>query len=224
VGFNDLQLPLGTRLTLQTFGSGGMAHHTWLCGVIEDVSLIVHNPVSEGNLVTFAPGQKILLKAFSGTRVVSFETAVITAQDEPTPYIHLEYPGKAVGAIIRSRKRITVELLASAALLSGDGKQNPPCTVKIVDISSDGARVRADGVIANVGQQIGLAFRVRQDLGEHVFRLRGIVRAVTPEDGVFAHGIQFVHADLAGALALEGYAARAAQGQAIGQDLVEHKA
>lgn len=208
--FEDLHLPLGARLTIQQFdGEDDLPHMTWLCGVIEDVSLIIQNPVSEGGLVVFRAGDPLLVKTFAGTSMFAFAANVLAVHELPTPYLHVEYPRRIDGVVIRAQRRVAVNIAVETYPVVRAGASVPSSGLglpaRIRDLSSSGARMTSRVSLGDVGDEFGIRFRVATELGEVVYRLRAIVRTTTVDamDG-FCHGVQFEHDDPIMALALEG--------------------
>jgi len=210
--FEDLGLPLGTRLSLQKLDPDDDARYAVeLQGVFKDVSLVVGIPAPGGQLVMFRQGQPLLLRAFSGTSVFAFTASVLKVRYVPTAYLHLEYPRTVDGTMLRTRKRVKVRLIAVARRQGAEASDHGVPT-QVDDLSEGGARLIAKERLGEPGAEFDLVFRLRTPVGEATLNVRAILRTTAiAENGVgIAHGVQFAGLAPIEMLALEGYVAQSA--------------
>lgn len=211
--FEDLRLPLGTRLSVQKLDpDDDTRYNARLHGVFKDVSFVVNIPAPGGSLAVFKQGQPLLLRAFSGTSVFAFTASVLVARYVPAAYLHLEYPRYVDGTEVRARKRVNVRLIATTYREDPDGTEHSSRPAQVADLSSGGARLVAREPLGEQGEELALAFRLKTAVGEATLKLHGTIRSVTPqEDGSgHNHGVQFVRLEPMDLLALDGYVAHAA--------------
>ena len=78
--------------------------------------------------------------------------------------------------------------------------------------NSGGARLQVRQSLGDAGGSVGLAFRLRTQVGEATLKLKAAIRRTEPDDngGGVSHGVQFVDLEPLDVLALEGYIACAA--------------
>jgi c-di-GMP-binding flagellar brake protein YcgR len=211
--FEELRLPLGTRLSVQKLDpDDDTRYNARLHGVFKDVSFVVNIPAPGGSLAVFKQGQPLLLRAFSGTSVFAFTASVLVARYVPAAYLHLEYPRYVECTEVRARKRVNVRLIATTYRENPDGTEHSSRPAQVSDLSSGGARLVARDPLGEQGEELALAFRLKTAVGEATLKLHGTIRSIAPqEDGSgHSHGMQFVRIEPMDLLALEGYVARAA--------------
>jgi len=210
--FEDLKLPMGTRLSLRKLDPDDDARYaTTLFGILKDVSLIVGIPAPGGRLAMFRQGQPLLLRAFTGTRVFAFTCSVLVVRYAPGAYLHLECPKTVDGTEVRARTRIKVKLIA-VVTIGPEGSAEAGRTTQVEDLSVGGARLILPQPLGEASEELGVAFRLKSTSGEATLKLRAVIRTTVPLDGGgIAYGVQFVDVDPIILLALEGYVARMAE-------------
>ncbi len=207
--FEDLRLPIGTRLSLQKLDpDDDTRYNARLQGVFKDVSLIVNVPAPGGNLAMFRQGQPLLLRAFSGTRVFAFTAGVLVIRYAPTAYMHLEYPRQVEGAEVRSERRVAVRLIAAVSCPDAQGSLQGSVPAQVSDLSCGGARLHVPESLGEPGAVLHVAFRLATAVGEATLKLKATIRRNDADGNGRAHGVQFTDLPPMDLLALEGYVAR----------------
>jgi hypothetical protein len=195
--FNDMRLRPGDRIQLQLPPSLGPGRHiVKVIGYLEHGSLLVAAPAVNGMRLQVRENDKIVARVFSSQKAFAFDCFVERVCTAPYPYLHLSFPEKIQGSVIRKSPRIKTRIPAAALKADNTGeKQN----VLITNISADGALVQARAPLYEKGQEISLAFQVKLHHIETALRVNAIIRSIMNEDpkdggvpGMFSHGLQFM--------------------------------
>ncbi|WP_420474980.1 flagellar brake protein [Noviherbaspirillum sp. ST9] len=195
--FQDMRLRVGDRIQLQPPASMGTERHfVRLLGYLENASLMVSTPMTNGMRVPLREHDKIVARVFSSQKAFAFDCAVVRVCKIPYDYLHLSFPDVVQGAVIRKSPRIKTKIIASIAT-PGDGNEKQPGV--IVNLSADGALVKARQQLAGRGGEIVLAFRVNLHNMEAYLTVKAIVRNVFADEEKeggdalrVQHGIQFL--------------------------------
>jgi len=189
--FNDMALKIGDKLHIKLSSAAGennsrktgeyfMAN---LIGYYPNRSLIVTD--SNSSQITgspFAEGDKLELFFFGGKTLFKFVAYVEKMISVPFRYLHLSFPNKITGQNIRNSKRINVRIEATV-------NSSNPEPVIISDISSTGAKIKANNKIGNPGDLTDLSIEK-----EVTLKIKANIR--TFESGnsknyPFSYGIEF---------------------------------
>lgn len=197
--FQDMRLRVGDRIQLQPPASMGTERHiVRLLGYLDNASLMVTAPAVNGLRVPVREHDKIVARVFSSQKAFAFDCTVVRICKMPYDYLHLSFPDVIQGAIIRKSPRIKTKIIASIST-PGDGKDNEKQPGVIVNLSADGALVRAREPLAGKSEEIVLSFRVNLHNMEAYLTARAVVRNVFTDEekeGADAlrvqHGIQFL--------------------------------
>jgi c-di-GMP-binding flagellar brake protein YcgR len=195
--FESIDLRVGTRVQLLIESGDSKAQHfTTVIGYVVDEYLLLRMPVQSGRSVTLHVGERVLVRMFSGVRVISFNAHVERVLLAPLNQLYLSYPDSIRATAVRSAMRIRVELTAQVS--EQGSAESKPAT--IVDLSSTGARFVAATALGAAGAELVLKFSFvlqpgdfRVDI-ETTATLRNVAQlAATTEGGEaqFGHGVAF---------------------------------
>lgn len=206
--FEDLKLPIGTRVSLQKLDPGDDSRYTsHLVGVLKEASIITEVPAPGGELAMFRQGQPLLLRIFNGTRVFAFMANVLFVRYSPKAYLHLQWPKVVEGTEVRARQRVKVRLIAAASAVTPDDVSHSHAVVTD-DLSAGGARLVSMVPLGEIGDEVDLSFRLRTAIGEATLRLHARIRTEGPARAGSrerAYGVEFVDLEPLELLTLEGF-------------------
>ncbi|HEX5336834.1 MAG TPA: flagellar brake protein [Gallionella sp.] len=194
--FDDMKLKTEDRLQLEP--PSQLARERFLVKVIgfmRGASLLVSTPVTNNGLrLQLKEGEKVVMRSFSGQNAFGFACLIERVIKIPYEYMHLSFPSKIEGILIRKAPRIKTNIIA-AVHDSGAAAQIPAL---ISDISANGASLDAKLSLGNKGDVLGLAFRVHLHNIDAYLSIKGVIRAVLNGDdpdiakpGFIRHGIEF---------------------------------
>ena len=199
ITFHDMRLRVGDRIQLQPPASLGTDRHiVRLLGYLDNASLMVTAPMSNGMRVPVREHDKIVARVFSSQKAFGFDCAVVRVCKMPYDYLHLSFPNLIQGAVIRKSPRIKTKIIASIARPdAGNGTEKQ--SGMIINLSADGALVKARQPLAAKSQEIALSFRVTLHNMEAYLTTKAVVRNVFEDEDKenaealkFHHGIQFL--------------------------------
>jgi c-di-GMP-binding flagellar brake protein YcgR len=199
--FDAMHLQVGSRLQLTLFhGTKPAQYFTTLIGYVKDEYLLVKIPLVNGVPVTLLDGERLTVRAFSGTNVCTFFSTVERLFLKPLYYVHLAFPQIIEGAPLRQAMRIKVNIPARA--IPHEGLEVP---ARISNLSVAGALLESEQELADMGQSLELEFTLATHLQNdeeltvpvhvkaQVRNVNQVHKAATPEDhDQYAYGVQFV--------------------------------
>lgn len=196
--FQDMRLRVGDRIQLQPPAAIGTERHiVRLLGYLDNASLMVTAPMSNGMRVPLREHDKIVARVFSSQKAFGFDCTVVRVCKMPYDYLHLSFPDVIQGAVIRKSPRIKTRIIASIARPDADKDERHSGV--IINLSADGALVKTRQPLADKSQQIVMSFRVILHNMEAYLTTKAVVRNVFMDDDKenseplrHHHGIQFL--------------------------------
>jgi len=215
VRFADMQLRVGDRMQFQPPPKVGVERSiVRVIGYVEDLTLMVTAPKSGQWQAPLMEGDEVVLRIFGGQSAYGFTSHVDRIIKLPFDYLHLEFPKRITGRLIRKSRRIKTNLPVSAS-----GIQRTPgagtITATISNISATGAEIHADASLGEIGDSFSLSFRIK---------VHGIETALTPHAEIRSlkqegdskttrYGVEFKMLQTSEALTLQSW---------IYQEIIEH--
>lgn len=196
--FQDMRLRVGDRIQLQPPATIGQERHVVkLIGYLDNASLLVTSPKQNGLRVPLRENDKLVARIFTSQKAFGFSTVVERVCKIPYEYMHLSFPKQIQSSVVRKAPRVRTKIIATVAasgVSESDGKQSGI----IVDLSADGALIKARRMLSDRGQVIRLSFRVSLHNIDALLNIQAIVRNVFDDtakegatDAMVNHGVQF---------------------------------
>lgn len=195
---HDMRLRVGDRIQLQPPAAIGKERFlVRLLGYLEHGSLLVTAPTLHGLRVPIRERDRVVARVFSSQNAFGFDCTVLRVCKIPYDYLHLSFPEAIQGAVVRKSPRIRTRIIAAVAPPDESAEK---VSAVIVNLSADGALVKARRPLAEKDQEIGLSFRVLLHEVEVYLSMRAVVRnAYLEENGSdrddalrHCHGVQFL--------------------------------
>ena len=195
--FDDIKLKAEDRLQLEP--PAQLARERFLVkvlGYLRGNSLLVTAPITANGLrLQLMENEKVVMRSFSGQNAFGFACTIKRVCKIPYEYLHLSFPDKIQGIMIRKAPRVKSRIIAA---VRGDklnaGEQ---VSALISNISANGASLDAKRSLGGKGDALNLEFRVRLHNIDAYLSVKGVVRAVisgndtdAPAD-IVRHGIEF---------------------------------
>jgi hypothetical protein len=196
--FQDMRLRVGDRLQLQPPPTVGLDRHiVKLIGYVDNVSVLVTAPMANGLRVPLRENDNIVARIFAGQKAFGFGAMVERVCKIPFDYLHLSFPQKVQGSIIRKAPRVRTRIIASVANPDA-GETAERQSGIIVNLSADGALLKARQPLGEKGNRLMLSFRVSLHKVDAYLTINAVVRSAFADEekdsdggAVFNHGIQF---------------------------------
>jgi c-di-GMP-binding flagellar brake protein YcgR len=204
---DEIGLRIGESWQLQPVSDFDQTrYYVTLIGYLRGVSVIVTTPNMDGKAMLIREGQPYIVRAFSGKSAYAFKTTVLRATGFPVPYLHLDYPERVSGIVVRSAERVDVNIVASISVKSSDGDKS---AALIRNISKAGVSLETRSAIGGTGTGIVMAFKLEVDGHEHILSVSGVIRAQRPAvrqgASMIEYGVQIVDLDPVDRLVLTAF-------------------
>ena len=201
--FESLQLMPGQPLQLELDGYTNDRDRSILVGYRPGKSIIVTTPVVNGHPITvkLETGVNVRLFANKINGACAFRTQIIHVSMAPFPHLHLAMPTQLFLGEVRKAVRAKVNIQATLVF---EGERS---NAEIIDLSTDGGRVRTRAQAFEAGEQISVITKLNLGSVEKVMRLQAIIRSfVLDEDrGTCTIGLQWHKLDENDTIALQAY-------------------
>jgi c-di-GMP-binding flagellar brake protein YcgR len=196
--FNDMRLRVGDRLQLQPPATVSQERYiVRLIGYLENASLLVTMPLENGLRVPLRENDKIVARVFTSQKAFGFTSTVERVCKIPYDYLHLSFPYAIQGSVVRKSPRVRTKIITSISCPEETDESKRQSGL-IVNLSADGALVRARQPLTSKGEILRLAFRVNLHSVDAFLSVNAIVRSVfLDENGegggapMHNHGLQF---------------------------------
>lgn len=205
--FADMRLRVGDRMQLEPPSAVSAERHmVKVIGYVENISLMTTAPMANGLRVPLRDNDRVVVRIFANQNAFGFDTTILRASKIPFDYLHLEFPTRIQGAVIRKSPRIRTKLITNITqpnpageFHSGDEKLRH--TGLILNLSADGALLQAKRPLAAKDGKVRVAFRVNLHDVDALLTVDAIVRSVFEDEakakeskaGAIMHGLQFQH-------------------------------
>jgi hypothetical protein len=194
-----LHLPPGAMLQLQlaSVGDQGPRYPVRVVGYVPGGSLIVTTPTAHGRVQLVREGQRCNVRMLCGNSVMGFVAHVLRAFLQPYPHLHLEYPREVERIMVRNAHRVPAGLTARVRDIRLDDVAENHRLVSLLDLSTTGAKLAADGPLGEIGTVLRLTFAITVAGQSEEVTLLGEIRSQVQrevEDGgtpSHVHGLQF---------------------------------
>lgn len=196
LSFSDIRLKAGDRMQIEP--------PAILCqerlpvkyiGHLKDISVLVTLPTANGLPLALREGEKIVLRAFSGQNVFGFTATVERVCKIPFSYLHLSYPDRVSGMVVRKSPRIKTNIIVAVQnAVRENGSDKMSGILK--NLSTTGAGLDARRPLGKKGDILNLAFRVDIHNVDMYMSINASIIALTPQPSggdaeVLRHGLEF---------------------------------
>lgn len=185
--FADMHLQPGDRLQIHCPTHPDRARHiSRVIGFAEGASLLVTIPAPRGVRAEFLDNEIVVVQTFSRNSAFAFKSTVLNVCRRPFDYMHLSFPDRIEGSVIRKATRVRVAIEAQATSAAGEA-----VAARLGNLSATGALVLAQQSLGAVGDTLRLAFKVAlHDVVSDVTAEAGILK-VGGEEGALQYGVEF---------------------------------
>ncbi|MDX5446703.1 MAG: flagellar brake protein [Zoogloeaceae bacterium] len=185
--FSDMHLQPGDRLQIHCPAHPEHARHiSRVIGFVEGESLLVSVPSPRGVRVGFMENELVVVQAFSRGSAFAFKCTVLNVCRRPFAYMHLSFPDRIRGSVIRKATRVRIDIEADVTATSGSTVRG-----RIGNLSATGALLIAPSKSGQVGDSLRLVFKVKlHDVATDIAAEARILK-VSGEEGAWQYGVEF---------------------------------
>lgn len=159
-------LGLRTGMALQTrrLVEGASKKEAQYFGAIAGKGVMVGPMGSDGVKTELEEGEVCVVRGFTGQYEFSFLSKVLQTFEKPFAYALLAYPAHVDARMVRQSMRTKVSWPTTVEIPDKDNPSNPKTVeATLVDVSMQGAMIKADSPLAAVGESVKLFMTVTID-------------------------------------------------------------
>ncbi len=196
--FDDMKLKAEDRLQLEPPAKLGLERlSVKVIGFLRGGSLLISTPFTpNGQRLQLLENETVVMRSFSGQNAFAFASTIVRICKIPYEYLHLSFPDKIQGLVIRKAPRIKTRIIAAVQ----DSKYGAEKQISAIisDISAKGISLDSKQQLGDKGGILNLAFRVQLHNIEALLSVKGVIRAVingvvedASKPALIRHGIEF---------------------------------
>jgi hypothetical protein len=194
--FDDMGLHVGARLQIQIpFRPNAPQYLSTLIGYVKDEYLILKTPFENGLSVTLPQESTLAVRVLSGVHVFAFSGIVRRVFLAPLFYIHLSFPDRITGTVVRKALRASVALPVAVTGAAGDAAA--AIDGRFSNLSATGGFIEAPTALGEGEHRLHLSFAFRVHPGNREVKIetdatiRNVRALGASSGGVFGHGVRF---------------------------------
>ncbi len=136
--FEAMNLKVGDRLQVQPpVAVSTERSPVKLIGYLQDHSMLITAPTTGGSVpMQVMPGDQLIMRVFSGQNAFGFACDVQRVCKVPYSYLHISFPKKIQGTLIRKAARVRTKIIVKVRAEEGDTTEH---TAVISNLSANGA-------------------------------------------------------------------------------------
>ena len=199
--FEAMNLKVGDRLQVQPpVTVSSERSPVKLIGYLPEQSMLITAPTTGGSVpMQVMPGDQLIMRVFSGQNAFGFACDVQRVCKLPYSYLHISFPQKIQGTVIRKAARVKTKIIVKVRKDEGDSTEH---SAVISNLSANGALLDGRRAMANTGDTLRLSFKLKLHNIEAELSVAAVVRTVFDDEALkqsgssLAHfGLQFVALD-----------------------------
>ena len=157
--FDDIRVSIGDIFSVQfQTDSPDSRCPVRLIGYLKNKSIVITTPEHQGGLIFAKEGQVFIVRFFSGKNAYAFTTEVLRVYNTPYPHLHLRYPARVKGLVVRKGERVAVKIICSIDLPAPADPARFAGTIQ--NLSTGGALIACKQAFAKKGATLVVKFRV----------------------------------------------------------------
>jgi c-di-GMP-binding flagellar brake protein YcgR len=156
--FESMRLRVGDRLQLELAQSAAEQRHiVRLLGFLEGRSLMVTVPAASPRQQPLIEGDELVVRVFTGQGAFGFTSFVEQLIRRPFEYLHLGFPKRIEGRIIRNSPRVKAGLPAHVRAVEHAGAA---ISATLENLSASGTLLRSATPLGELGTALRIEFSV----------------------------------------------------------------
>lgn len=186
--------PIGEHVQIRLLNRNPHAHYVVrLIGYVDSLSILMTMPVVDGSPLILAAGELVEIRMVTGSNIYWFQTQIQHLCSLPLHYMHLNYPDEVRTQKLRKSPWARVNVGVTVASQQGTHEH-----ARLVNLSTDGAKVHAPTPLGEVGAEVRLSFHTSLDDLKTTLNLEATILHVRPisatreeEEGGLEYGLAF---------------------------------
>ena len=208
---NNLALKHNIGNTLQLQFSPGKEDDRFyvkLIGYLENKSILVTAPRSDGVPLRIPADQKFIVRMFSGNSAQGFTATAIHSTKHPYPHLHLTFPTDLESITVRQAERVSCKLIVTVQNEEQERSLGEGKSASMEDISTAGSQLFSNESLGEKGDTITINSKIKVAGIEQYLKISGKIRRAVnkeKEDGKFEYGVEFILLEDTDKLLLHGF-------------------
>jgi hypothetical protein len=190
--FEAMNLRVGDRLQVQPPARVSLERcPVRLIGYLQDMSLLITAPATPNSVrLQMMEGDSLVMRYFSGQNAFGFACDVQRVCKLPYNYLHIGFPAKIQGTVIRKAARVRTKVIAR---ISTEKDAHAAHTGVISNLSANGALLDARRSVAETGDVIKLVFKLKLHGIQTELSLSAVVRTCFDDENLKQSGASLSH-------------------------------
>lgn len=190
--FEAMNLRVGDRLQMQPpITVSAERSPVQLIGYLLDQSMLVTAPTTSDNVpMQVMQGDQLIMRVFSGQNAFGFACDVQRVCRMPYSYLHISFPKKIQGTVIRKAARVRTKIIVKVRT---EGEAPTEHTAVISNISANGALLDGRSTMAEAGDTLHLGFKLKLHNIEADLSVAALVRTVFDDETLKQSGTSLAH-------------------------------
>lgn len=190
--FDAMNLKVGDRLQVQPPTNVSTERcPVRLIGYLQEQSMLITAPVTATSApLQLMPGDQLIMRVFSGQNAFGFACDVQRFCKLPYGYLHISFPQKIQGTVIRKAVRVKTKIIVKVRNERGEVAEH---TAVISNLSANGALLDGRRTMAEAGDSIQLGFKLKLHNIEAELSINGKVRTVFDDETLKQSGTSLAH-------------------------------
>ena len=164
LSFKALGMRTGMALQTRRLVEGASKKESQFFGAIESKGVMVGPMGPDGVKTELEEGEVCVVRGFTGQYEFSFLSKVLQTFEKPFAYALLAYPSQVDARMVRQSLRTRTSWPTQVASTSADANTVPAwLTVKLLDLSLQGAMIEASSALGIIGDVVPLEMQVEVD-------------------------------------------------------------
>lgn len=162
VSFEEMNLQIGTRMQLITYGVKKNEHYSSLIGFEPGKYIFIRMPQENGFNISLKIAERVEIRIFTGVSIFTFPSCVEYIYQTPRNFVELAFPDNIRVMHLRKDIRISVKMPVKIWHLGGEklpASDNPIVTA--LDLSITGVMLQGGLHLGEIGDEIGIAFTIK---------------------------------------------------------------
>ncbi|MBT7443833.1 MAG: flagellar brake protein [Methylococcales bacterium] len=200
---DEMRLHIGDVLQLQPVTENTKRYKAKLIGFLSGKSMIITAPKVNKKPIVVREDQRFVVRVLSEGCVHGFQCSVLKSYSQPYAHMHLTFPKDITSVKVRQSQRVKLKVPAKA--INVTMRDFGTADIRIIDLSTTGAKILAKQQIGQVGNKLEINTSVKiADMDEDLL-MEGTIRNVDIDEGGYFYGIQFDPLDRHEVLVIHGF-------------------
>lgn len=190
--FEAMNLKVGDRLQAQVPARVSTERcAVRLIGYLQDTSMLVTTPTTANSVrLQLMEADQLVMRVFSGQNAFGFACDVQRVCKLPYSYLHISFPQKVQGTVIRKAARVKTKIIVKVRSERGGETEQPGV---ISNLSANGALLDGRRTLAESGDSLRVTFLLKLHNIEAELSLVAMVRTVFYDEKLKQSGTSLAH-------------------------------